>query len=114
MTITEGSNQLIQPQGYFERVYWRRDAGQPLPAGVYQSGNGLQITNAQPEYSGLYYADLYSVGGSYVSVPYEVRVRQADRPQIPHGGPPRISIEPKTINLKEGQRMIVQYTVSVS
>ncbi len=30
------------------------------------------------------------------------------------GGPPRISIEPKVINLKEGQRMIVQYTVSVS
>jgi hypothetical protein len=30
------------------------------------------------------------------------------------GGPPRISIEPKVINLKEGQRMIVQYSVSVS
>ena len=30
------------------------------------------------------------------------------------GGPPKISIEPRVINLKEGQRMIVQYTVSVS
>jgi hypothetical protein len=30
------------------------------------------------------------------------------------GGPPKISIEPRIINLKEGQRMIVQYTVSVS
>ena len=30
------------------------------------------------------------------------------------GGPPRISIEPKVITLREGQRMIVQYSVSVS
>jgi hypothetical protein len=30
------------------------------------------------------------------------------------GGPPKIRIEPKIINLKEGQRMIVQYSVSVS
>ena len=29
------------------------------------------------------------------------------------GGPPRVSVQPGTINLKEGQRMIVQYTVAV-
>jgi hypothetical protein len=29
------------------------------------------------------------------------------------GGPPRVTIQPKVINLKEGQRMIVQYTVAV-
>lgn len=29
------------------------------------------------------------------------------------GAPPRVTIQPNTINLKEGQRMIVQYTVAV-
>jgi hypothetical protein len=29
------------------------------------------------------------------------------------GGPPRVSIQPQVINLKEGQRMIVQYSVAV-
>ncbi|CAF4524399.1 unnamed protein product [Rotaria socialis] len=112
LTIAEGASQLIQPQGFYQRVYWRRDAGQSFPAGVYQSGNALQINSARPDHSGTYYCDLYGSDGSLMSIPYEVRVRAADRPYGPSGGAPKITIEPKTINLKEGQRMIVQYTVS--
>ncbi|CAF1607632.1 unnamed protein product [Rotaria magnacalcarata] len=112
LTITEGASQLIQPQGFYQRVYWRREPGQLFPAGVYQNGNALQINSARPDHSGTYYCDLYGSDGSLMSIPYEVRVRAADRPLGPTGGAPKITIEPKTINLKEGQRMIVQYTVS--
>ena len=134
MNLQEGASQVILPQGAYYRVQWRRDRDQPLPSGIYQNGNALQISNARPDQSGTYFCELYGADGTPVTVPYEIRVRPGDRPPLTGGkfkpsavhvyelrnslslpgGPPRISIEPKTIKLKEGQRMIVQYTVSVS
>ncbi|CAF3425584.1 unnamed protein product [Rotaria sp. Silwood1] len=118
LTILEGDNQFIQPQGALYQVYWRRDGGQPLPLGITQNGNGLQITDARSEHSGTYYCEVYGNDGSRVSIPYELRVQRIERPRPvdrPHAstvGAPKITIEPRVINLKEGQRMIVQYTVS--
>ncbi len=80
MIISEGASQLIQPPGGYYQVQWRRDGGQPLPSGVYQSGNALQITNARPDQSGTYYCELYGADGIPASIPYEIRVRAAARP----------------------------------
>ncbi len=85
LTIAEGGNQLIQPQGAFYQVQWRRAGGQALPSGIYQNGNALQVTNARPDQSGIYYCELYGADGRPTSVPYEIRVRPGDRPQ-PTGG----------------------------
>ena len=85
LNIAEGTNQLIQPQGVYYNVQWRRDGGQSLPSGVYQNGNALQITNAQPDQSGTYYCDIYGADGIPINVPYEIRVRAADRPQPSSG-----------------------------
>ncbi|CAF4183766.1 unnamed protein product [Rotaria sp. Silwood2] len=118
LTIIEGDNQVVQPQGVFYQVYWRREVDQPLPLGITQSGNNLQISGARPEHSGTYYCDVYGSDGAQASIPYELRVQHLERPrpvERPHpstGGSPKITIEPRVINLKEGQRMIVQYTVS--
>ncbi len=85
LIIAAGSSQLIQPQGAYYQVQWRRDGGQPLPSGVYQNGNGLQITDARPDHSGTYYCELYGADGLPTSIPYEIRVRAGDRPH-PSGG----------------------------
>ena len=85
LTIAEGGNQLIQPQGVLYQVQWRRDGGQALPSGIYQNGNALQITNARPDQSGTYYCEVYGGDGRPSSYSYEIRVRPGDRPQ-PSGG----------------------------
>ena len=76
---------MIQPQGAYYRVQWRREGGQPLPSGVYQNGNALQITNARPDQSGVYLCELATADGTPVTASYEIRVRPSDRPQ-PSGG----------------------------
>ncbi|CAF3691198.1 unnamed protein product [Adineta steineri] len=112
LTINEGTSHLIQPQGSYYRAQWRRDGSQALPSGIYQNGNGLQITGARPDHSGTYYCELYGPDGTPITVPYVIHVQHDGRAPVVSGGPPRIRIEPRTINLKEGQRMIVRYTVS--
>jgi len=111
LAINEGDNQLIQPPGGYYRVQWSRAGGQPLPSGISQNGNGLQIVGARPDHSGTYYCELLQSDGTPLTVPYEIRV-QAGSKQPDVGGPPKVSIQPRTINLKEGQRMIVQYSVA--
>ncbi|UJR23322.1 hypothetical protein I4U23_026336 [Adineta vaga] len=111
LIIAEGSSQTVQPQGGYYRVYWRRGDGQGLPSGIYQDGNSLQITGARPDFSGTYYCELHDSVGTPITVPYEIRVEARDRAPAGVDGPPKIRIEPRTITLKEGQRMIVQYTV---
>ena len=74
LTLSEGANQLIQPQGGYYRVQWRRENGQPLPSGIYQNGNGLQITNARHDHSGTYICELYGASGAPQIVSYEIRV----------------------------------------
>jgi hypothetical protein len=85
LTIDEGASQSIQPLGAYYSVQWRRDSGQPLPSGIYQNGNALQISSARPDQSGTYYCELHGADGIPLSVPYEIRVRQGDRPH-PFGG----------------------------
>ena len=131
LTIAEGGNQVIQPQGTFHQVQWRHGSGQALPSGIYQNGTALQITNARLDQSGIYYCELYGENGQRSSVPYEIGVRPSNQSQSYggkfariksnsmdmnsfSGGPPRISFSPTTINLKEGQSMIIEYRISVS
>ena len=85
LNLQEGASQLIQPQGAYYRVQWRRDRDQPLPSGFYQNGNALQISNARPDQSGTYFCELYGADGTPVTVPYEIRVRPGDRPPLPSG-----------------------------
>lgn len=85
MAIAEGANQLIQPQGAYYRVQWRREGGQPLPSGVYQNGNALQLTNARPDQSGVYLCELVTADGTPVTASYEIRVRPTDRPPLSGG-----------------------------
>ncbi|CAF1253140.1 unnamed protein product [Adineta ricciae] len=112
LTIAEGTSRTIQPQGGYYRVHWRRADGPGLPAGIYQDGSSLQIAGARPDHSGNYYCELHGSDGAPITVPYEIRVQAAGHGHASASGSPRIRIEPRTINLKEGQRMIVQYTVS--
>lgn len=85
LTVNEGETKLIQPQGTYYRVYWRREGSAQLPAGVSQNGNGLQISGARPDQSGTYYCELYGADGTPTSVPYEVRVLASDRPHAVSG-----------------------------
>jgi hypothetical protein len=85
LNIVEGASQLIQPQGAYYRVQWRRDRGQSLPSGIYQNGNALQISGARPDHSGTYYCDMQGADGTPVTVPYEIRVQTGERQQ-PSGG----------------------------
>ena len=78
MTVDEGASQFIQPPAGYSRAQWTRADGQPLPAGVYQNGNTLQILAARPEHSGTYYCLIYGADGNPVNVPYEVRVQPTD------------------------------------
>ena len=111
LTLNEGSSQFIQPPSEYYQAQWTRGDNQPLPSGIQQSGNGLQIAHARPDHSGTYYCTLYGTDGVPVRVPYVIDVRSSPRPQ-PSGAPPRVTIRPQTINLVEGQRMIVQYAVA--
>ena len=84
--IEEGSSQLIQsPSGYY-RAQWSRAGGQPLPSGMSQSGNGLQISNARPDQSGTYNCELTGNDGVRVNAPYEIQVRAGDRQSPASGG----------------------------
>lgn len=74
LTLAEGATQIIQPQGGFYRVQWRRERGQPLPSGIYQNGNGLQISGARPDHTGTYYFEYIGPSGEPIVVPYEIRV----------------------------------------
>ena len=85
LTIAEGSSQLIQPQGAFYRVQWRRERNQPLPSGIYQNGNALQISGARPDQSGLYYCEVSGADGTPITIPYEVRVQAGGRHQPARG-----------------------------
>ncbi len=85
MIIAEGASQLIQPQGAYYRVEWHRDGGQPLPSGIFQNGNALQITGARPDHSGTYYCELYGVDGIPITARYEIRVQPGDRPHLSGG-----------------------------
>jgi hypothetical protein len=123
LTLDEGASQYIQPPPGYYSVKWTRADGQPFPPAIYQHGNLLQINNARPEYAGTYYCQVYRADGSSNNYPFELRVRPGHHTIVGKcrinkknvvflyvlGHPPRITIQPKTINLKEGQRMIVQY-----
>lgn len=77
---------MIQPPGGYYRAQWSRAGGQPLPSGIYQSGNGLQISNARPDQSGTYMCELTGNDGARVNAPYEIQVRAGDRQQPASGG----------------------------
>ncbi|CAF0982097.1 unnamed protein product [Adineta ricciae] len=116
VSVEEGGNQLIQAPAGYDRAYWSRSDGQGLPDGIYQAGNDLQVTNARAEHTGTYYCDLYRNDGTRVQIPYQIQIRPSEthhqpHPQSQHGGLPKILIQPDSIDLKEGQRMIVQYTI---
>ena len=85
MSIGEGANQLIQPQSGYYRADWTRADGQPLPEGVFQNGNALQIEGARPEHSGTYNCVLYGDNGEMTTVPYEVRVQGGGAHPPPSG-----------------------------
>lgn len=85
LSIEEGASQLIQPPGGYYRVQWTRAGGQPLPSGIYQNGNALQITSARPDQSGTYICELTGADGVPVNAPYEIRIRASER-QPPIGG----------------------------
>lgn len=81
-SIQPGANQLIEPQGNYYRVDWTRADGQPFPAGIYQTGNGLSINGARPEHSGTYYCVLYDANGNPTTVPYEIRVEGSSHEHV--------------------------------
>ncbi|CAF1504705.1 unnamed protein product [Adineta ricciae] len=111
LSIEEGANQLIQaPAGYY-RAYWTRQDGQNLPSNIYQRGNDLQITNARSDHSGTYYCELYNVDGTRTTIPYEIRIQRSYTHHSFDNHLPKITIRPQSINLKESQRMIIQYTI---
>ncbi|CAF3522929.1 unnamed protein product [Rotaria socialis] len=112
LSINEGASQLIHPPADYHQAIWTRADGQPFSSGISQHGNALNIAGARPEHSGIYYCELYGVDGNPVKVPYEIQVQASPRPHPVGGAPPRITIRPQKINLKEGQRMIVQYAVA--
>ncbi|UJR25590.1 hypothetical protein I4U23_006934 [Adineta vaga] len=101
----------IQPQS----VVWGRTDGRPLPSGVFQENNDLVIRNPSNEQSGNYVCTITHPDGTIERIPvyldYPGQGYPGDKPQPVTGGLPHISIQPRVINLKEGQRMIVQYTV---
>jgi hypothetical protein len=101
----------VQPQS----VVWGRTDGSVLPPNVYQDGNDLVIRNPSPEKAGNYICTITHPDGNveYINVQLNYPSGQpGGRPQPHTGGPPRVSIQPQVINLKEGQRMIVQYSVA--
>ncbi|CAM4742403.1 unnamed protein product [Rotaria magnacalcarata] len=114
LSINEGASQLIQPPADYYQAIWTRADGQPFSSGISQHGNALNIAGARPEHSGTYDCELYGVDGNPVKVSYEIHVQASPRPHPVGGAPPRITIRPQKINLKEGQRMIVQYAVASS
>ena len=85
MKIAEGDRLSVQTQGAYYRAQWRREGGQSLPPGIYQDDGALRIDGAQPEHSGTYYWESYGPDNAPLSVPYEIHVQPADRPQ-PSGG----------------------------
>ena len=85
LSIREGSNQLIQPPSEYVGAQWTRGEGQPLPSGISQHGNALQITGARSDHSGTYYCDLYGADGRSTRVQYEIHVQPVDKLQ-PAGG----------------------------
>ncbi|CAF1237105.1 unnamed protein product [Adineta ricciae] len=102
----------IQPQS----VVWGRTDGGPLPAGVFQENNDLVIRNPSQEQAGNYVCTITHSDGSVERIPvyldYPDASHPGERPQPIGGGPPKVVIQPRVINLKEGQRMIVQYSVA--
>jgi heparan sulfate proteoglycan 2 (perlecan) len=97
----------VQPQS----VVWGRTDGSVLPPNVYQDGNDLVLRNPSPDQAGNYVCTITHPDGSveYINVQLNYQPGSA-KPHI--GSPPRVSIQPRLINLKEGQRMIVEYSVS--
>jgi hypothetical protein len=85
LSIGEGVSQLIQPQSGYYRADWTRADGQPLPEGVFQNGNALQIEGARPEHSGTYNCVLYGDNGEITNVPYVIRVEGGSARPPPSG-----------------------------
>jgi len=94
-----------------QSVVWSRADGSPLPHGVYQEGTDLVIRNPSAEHAGNYLCTITHPDGSVERFNVYLNHR-AGTPAPDLGGPPRVAIQPRTINLKEGQRMIVQYSVA--
>lgn len=81
LSIHAGGNQLIHaPSGY--QAFWTRADGQPLPSGVSQTGNDLQIAGARPEHSGTYNCELYGSDGAPIRATYEIHVQGHGRPHV--------------------------------
>lgn len=81
---------MIQPPSGYYRVQWSRGGGQPLPSGIYQEGNALQISSARPDQSGTYICELVGNDGASVNAPYEIRVQAGARQPTLPGGKSRI------------------------
>ncbi|UJR19172.1 hypothetical protein I4U23_022302 [Adineta vaga] len=111
LSIQEGANQLIQPPTGYYRAVWTRHDSQSLPSDIYQRGNDLQITNARSDHSGTYYCELYNADGTRTTIPYEIHIQRSNTHHSFDNHLPKITIRPQSINLKESQRMIIQYTI---
>ncbi|CAF3609191.1 unnamed protein product [Adineta steineri] len=115
------------PNFQAQSVVWGRTDGSPLPGGVVQEGNDLVIRNPHPDQAGSYICTITHPDGRQDRIAvqldhphgHQFPGQAGPQPEVaPHrpqpigGGPPKITIRPAVINLKEGQRMIVQYSVS--
>ncbi|UJR20027.1 hypothetical protein I4U23_023161 [Adineta vaga] len=112
LTIDEGESQVIRSPSDYDRAYWSRSDGQELPSNIYQIGNDLLISNARSDHSGTYHCQLYKQDGIRKNITYEIQVRHSQRPEEQIDRSPKILIQQQSINLKEGQRMSIQYTIT--
>ncbi|CAF0868331.1 unnamed protein product [Adineta ricciae] len=130
LSINEGESQLIRCRSGYYLAYCVFRNGQRLPSGVYQNGNILMITNATSRYSGMYNCTLMNNDGKLLRIPYEIQVKRKQTHNLSRSmikiklnssiifcyfsfvcGLPKLIVRPQIIDLVEGQRLIIEYTV---
>ncbi|CAF1170648.1 unnamed protein product [Adineta ricciae] len=85
-------------------VVWRRSDGSALPAAVVQIDNDLIFRNPSGDQAGSYVGTVTLSDGTTESIVIHLDYHP--------GAAIKLTIRPKVIQLKEGQRLTVQYVVS--